>query len=737
MKKIAALIILLCTFGASAVIANAAPIYTYSEDIPISDSIMLTKVEEFYSDHNLSYSYIKADLSDENTTMKLLTSNQGTDVLDTVANLASTEENVVAALNADFFSTAPNGKAFALGIQIEDNKLTQSPINPTTMATISYIDEQVLMSYLDFHIMAVAPNGEYNEVRHLNKHTTYYGDILMYTSDVSGGMSPAPGGEVVEVVVSNGIITEFRRNMPPVEIPEDGCVLVVSEGVNMFLANNFNVGDEIKFDYYITPAIYDAETAFGGGAILVSYGNIVTDFSHVISGYQPRSAIGVDKSGKTLYLVAVNGRQEESRGMTMSELANLMSSLGCYHAVNLDGGGSTNMQASTVWYDAMHKVNSPTENRKVINAVGLIYENPDEEGIPEGIMLENEVNSVFIDDSVKITSAVYDGGFRPLSSGLITWATDSGTMKKNVFYPSKGGKAIVSAKADDAYAETEIFVLDNVDGIDVNSHVSMKKGETFTLDIGVFDNDGHYAKVNNADSFSTFTSNRNIVSISGKTLTANGVGNAIITIKKGNAVSYISVDVGSGSFMSAPPNDYITDDSEDSADFAVGVVQTKTDNMLSALINTRVESYISKCKSNALIGNNSAYSAKEDKNALYITLDTSKGGIRNTNSAQWDKLASAISNTSKDNIFILSDYSIFSDSEFENDVIRDYLASLDKNVAVITRSERNTYKNINGVKYFTLADTDKEEYDLTYLDNRLILEFSFDDELSFRWKNLY
>lgn len=224
----------------------AAQIYKTEEEIFIAEGVTLTKVKSFYSDHNLSYSYIKADLSNENVGLKLLTPYTGSDSLDTVGNIASSYPGTVAAMNADFFSTVKSGKALSLGIEIQDGKLLQSPINPDTMATIYEKDGVVDMSYLGFNIMVVAPNWEYAPIAHLNKHTSYYGAILMYTSDFNGGYSPAPGGEVVEVVIENGTVREFRRNMPPVKIPENGCVLVVSEGSSMFLANNFAVGDPRK-----------------------------------------------------------------------------------------------------------------------------------------------------------------------------------------------------------------------------------------------------------------------------------------------------------------------------------------------------------------------------------------------------------------------------------------------------------------------------------------------------------
>lgn len=877
-------------------IVHADSIHKYEESIPISDSITLTKVDEFYSDHNISYSYIKADLTNPNTSLKLLTSENGSDALDTVSNLAATNESTVAAMNADFFSWYSGNKGFSLGIEIKDGTLIQSPINPSTMATVSYENNTAAISYLDFHIMAVAPNGQYSEIRHLNKHTSYYGDILMYTKDFNGGYSPAPGGEVLEVVVSGGKITEFRRNQPSVQIPEDGCVLVVSEGSTMFFANNFNIGDEIKFDYYITPALYNAETAFGGGAMLVSDGKLVSKYSHVISGYQPRSAIGTDKSGTTLYMVAVNGRQTGSRGMTMSELAKLMLSLGCHNAVNLDGGGSTNMVASTVWYEKMHTVNSPTENRKVINAVGLSYTGT--QGEPAGILLEPEANSVFIGQPVKITSAIHDANKRPIN-GEITWTSQYGTVENGVFTPNTGGNAIVTATCQNASSNTEIFVVDKIIGINTAGHIQLGVGEQKALDMKVFDEFGHYVDVKNFAPFDIISSDTSVVDVSGGTLTGIGNGTAIITIKKDNAVSYVSVvvvtgikvyednfETSNGSFVSYPtyvggayslsseqyhsgttsgklsydfssetdeakgayfslsnkisldnscneisvffytptafnhelraqfkdgngkiyivsfgknyktgtwqqltasiPSDavrplsldriyvlytsgetrdsgyiYIDDLSFSVSDslkyvsppansystqmptsgysgtFAVGRTSYAENTFLAKHINSKTRTYVSFADTSRFIGELSGFAYFEDANALYITLDTSKGGIRNTNSSQWDSMKNAISNSSKKNIFILSNTSVFGSSEYENKVFQDYLSSLGRNVFVIYADAENSYKSIGNVQYFTLGNEADEILSTTHINNFKYLEFYFGENTTFLWKSLY
>ena len=56
----------------------------------------------------------------------------------------------------------------------------------------------------------------------------------------------------------------------------------------------------------------------------------------------PRTAAGVSADGRTLWLVAADGRQPGySVGLTLPELADLFISLGADDALNLDGGGST------------------------------------------------------------------------------------------------------------------------------------------------------------------------------------------------------------------------------------------------------------------------------------------------------------------------------------------------------------------------------------------------------------
>ena len=76
----------------------------------------------------------------------------------------------------------------------------------------------------------------------------------------------------------------------------------------------------------------------------------------------PRSAVGINRGGDTLFLVAVDGRQAASVGMSLAELAETMIGLGAWNALNLDGGGSTTL---VVGDSVVNTPSDPTGERAV------------------------------------------------------------------------------------------------------------------------------------------------------------------------------------------------------------------------------------------------------------------------------------------------------------------------------------------------------------------------------------
>lgn len=60
--------------------------------------------------------------------------------------------------------------------------------------------------------------------------------------------------------------------------------------------------------------------------------------------YHPRTAVGIDASGRTMIWIIVDGRQPNySDGATLNELVDLLREFGAHNAINLDGGGSASL----------------------------------------------------------------------------------------------------------------------------------------------------------------------------------------------------------------------------------------------------------------------------------------------------------------------------------------------------------------------------------------------------------
>jgi len=99
--------------------------------------------------------------------------------------------------------------------------------------------------------------------------------------------------------------------------------------------------------------------AVSGSAIVLRAGEAIARAKE--GPRHPRSAVGVSADGRSLLIVAVDGRQEHSRGATLEELGKLMQHLGAYHALNLDGGGSSALVIKDPGTGVFAVANQPSE----------------------------------------------------------------------------------------------------------------------------------------------------------------------------------------------------------------------------------------------------------------------------------------------------------------------------------------------------------------------------------------
>ena len=139
------------------------------------------------------------------------------------------------------------------------------------------------------------------------------------------------------IVIRNGVVYRDDGAREGLAFYQDGTVKLYDETATT--ADEL-VADGVWNTLSFGPALVENGSVIDG----IDDIEIDTNFgNHSIQGEQPRTLVGVTSDG-TLVFVVVDGRDEGySRGMTMTEAANLMVSLGCETAYNLDGGGSSTM----------------------------------------------------------------------------------------------------------------------------------------------------------------------------------------------------------------------------------------------------------------------------------------------------------------------------------------------------------------------------------------------------------
>ncbi|MFT4051411.1 MAG: phosphodiester glycosidase family protein [Microbacterium sp.] len=150
------------------------------------------------------------------------------------------------------------------------------------------------------------------------------------------------------IVIRNGVVYRDEGAREGLVFYRDGSVAVYDE--------TETTADELVADgawntLSFGPAIVE------DGAVVEGIDEVEIDTNvgnHSIQGEQPRTAVGVIDENHLVFVV-VDGREDGySRGVTMTELADIMVSLGATTAYNLDGGGSSEM-----WFNG-EVVNEPS-----------------------------------------------------------------------------------------------------------------------------------------------------------------------------------------------------------------------------------------------------------------------------------------------------------------------------------------------------------------------------------------
>jgi hypothetical protein len=204
--------------------------------------------------------------------------------------------------------------------------------------------EHLEVSQIDFWGEARAGQGIVYPVAGLNRQPGE-GELIVFQPEF-GEATPHQEG-VREVALDQaGNVIEVQEDGGATWIPPSGAVLSGRGSAAEWLEIHAPEGAQLQVSYELRawPAACVVEDILGAGPRIVRDGKpSVSDegFGHAAVRH-PRTAAAITASGAIL-LVTVDGRQENSIGMRLDELAEELVAMGAREAVNLDGGGSTTM----------------------------------------------------------------------------------------------------------------------------------------------------------------------------------------------------------------------------------------------------------------------------------------------------------------------------------------------------------------------------------------------------------
>ena len=467
---------------------------------PIAPGVVRYKYEISRDKKNAQANVVTVDLNNPHIKINTVAGGGTYTNKATVSQMAD-RTNAVALVNGDFFTMQLQG--VPLGASIIDGDMKSSPAVLTDIWSFG-IDENntAFIDSTKFVGSITAPNGKSYPIDGLNKTFYWYqpskeysheSKIQMYDSFWS---SKSRGDKTAgEVLLSEDNVVEqivYRKNID-MKIPKGKKILQVSGGSERFVRENIKVGDKVQINTNIEPN-RNWKMMIGGHALLVENGAIKKYTKDVtsIGGIRARTAVGISKDGKTVYIVSCEGRTKRSAGLSLNELSQFMLDLGAFKAMNLDGGGSTAMAVRNLGDIKRTRVTNPERNaaeRKVVNGLG-VFNTTTNTGVISDVKFESDLNTIVGEQiNLKLKSA-WDEFLNPIGIKDRTYTladnSNGANILKGLDYlsitPGKFNLVLTTNKGENINKEINIADPSKYSkfSIDTKSKI-IKKG--MTLDI--------------------------------------------------------------------------------------------------------------------------------------------------------------------------------------------------------------------------------------------------------------
>lgn len=263
---------------------------------------------------------------------------------------------LLAAINGDYFTPGNEINFCPWGILVESGDMIFSPTDKSALL----IEESGYprIAVPEFKGTVTFSGEKKARVAAVNRRREISADeCVLFTLDWNITAAEYEKGMAVTVVsdgeirngVTEGKVTQLARMPVQAPIPENGYVLVFNEAFSSGQKRPV-LGETVSLEISWTP---DCRQAIGGGPRLVRDSKVSVEMdeenfslgkaAYLSRGRHPRSAAGIDAEKKELIMLVAEGRSRESRGLKLSELADLMLFLRARQALAFDGGRSVGL----------------------------------------------------------------------------------------------------------------------------------------------------------------------------------------------------------------------------------------------------------------------------------------------------------------------------------------------------------------------------------------------------------
>ncbi|MEV4538099.1 phosphodiester glycosidase family protein [Asanoa sp. NPDC049518] len=527
---------------------------------PVAPGLELTSFDRLDANGWIRADALTADLAGEGLSVGYL--NTGAVARTAPLRGVADQARAVAAVNGDFFDINQSGAAQGIGVR--DGALVQSPVagHPDGVAVGPDGVGRVVQFYFDG--TAALPTGPVTLTQFNN--LVQAGGIGVFTAlwgDYDRARAVSGATRVTEVTLTGGRVATVAPAAGRGPIAAGTTVLLGRDAGAEALAG-LRPGDAVDVTYRARPDDDRAvAAAIGGNRVLVRDG-VPLDIGDVTP--EPRTAVGFSADGRKMIMLTVDGRQADSRGVTLTELGRLMASLGAHDALNLDGGGSSTLVAREPGAAAVRVENAPSDGSERPVPNGLAIYAPQGSGRLRAYWVETAIDAaaapgigpvrggrpdrVFPGLTRRLTAAGYDETYGP-ATGTPTWRATHGTVSATgVFRGVLPGAATVTAAKGRASGDIDLVVLGPLSRVDATADkVALDAaGSSGTFGVVGFDGEGNSAPIEPADVRLDFDPGLvDVVAGANGFFTVKavaGAGAGLITVTVGGRSTVVPVSIG-------------------------------------------------------------------------------------------------------------------------------------------------------------------------------------------------